>query len=219
MKTFENENYYQALQVSANASADEIRHAYRDALAIYEEESVVTYSLFSEEQRKTLLQAISTAFDTLIDEDKRAAYNQMLIDTGQVEATIFSRRDQRKLAAHSDAQGTSREKSLRQWVQKKANAPEIKHLIEEILSKELLSGFELRQLREAYGIEIPEIYAITKISSSTLKSIEANQFENLPAEIFVRQFLKNYAEILHIDSGHVVESYLNFMAREKPPPH
>ena len=215
MKTFENENYYEILQVPANARADEIKHAYRDALAVYEAESVATYSLFSEEQRETLLQAIETAFGTLINEGKRTAYNQTLIDTGRVDAASFSRQGQRQLAAYSDSRSTSTEKSLSQWVRKKADTPEIRQLIDAILSEEMLSGVALKQLREAYGIEIAEIYAITKISGDTLKRIEANQFDDLPAEVFLKQFLKTYADILHLDSRHVVDSYLKFMAREK----
>ena len=216
MKTFENENYYQILQIPANARADEIKHAYRNALAIYAAGSVATYSLFSEEQRERLLQAIETAFDTLINEETRTVYNQMLIDTGQVDAADFSRQGQRKLGAYCDARTLSNEKSLSQWVQKKADTAEIRQLIDAILSKEILSGLELKQLREAYGIDIPEIHAVTKISSDCLKRIEANQFEDLPAEIYVKQFLKAYAEVLHIDSGHVIDSYLKFMARAMP---
>ncbi|MEE4113694.1 MAG: helix-turn-helix domain-containing protein [Desulfobacteraceae bacterium] len=216
MKTFENENYYQILQIPANARADEIKHAYRDALAIYDAESVATYSLFSDEQRERLLQAIETAFDTLIIEEKRTVYNQMLIDTGQVDAAIFSRQGQRKPAACADTRTTSDEKSLSQWVEKKAETPEIRQLIEAILSKEMLSGVALKQLREAYGIDIAEIHAVTKISGDSLKRIEANQFEDLPAEIYVKQFLKAYAEVLHIDSERVIVSYLKFMAQAKP---
>jgi len=216
MKTFEGENYYQILQVPANAGALEIRRAYRDALAIYEEESIATYSLFSAEQRAVLLQAIEKAFDTLINEDKRAAYNQMLIDTGQMEASIFSRQNQRKLAAYSDTQSTSKEKSLSQWVQKKANAPEINKLMEEVRSKEMLSGRDLKQLREAFGIEFSEIYAITRISSTILNMIEADRFDDLPAEIYLKQFLKAYAEILQIDPQHVIQGYLKNMAQSKP---
>ena len=215
MKTFEDENYYQILQIPANAGADEIKHAYRDALAIYEAESVATYSLFSEEQRERLLLAIETAFDTLINEHKRTTYNRMLIDTGQVDAVDLSREGQRKPATHCDTPTTSTEKCLGQWVQKKADTPEIRQLIEAILSKEMLSGQELKQLREAYGIDIPEIYAVTKISGDSLKRIEADQFDALPAEIYVKQFLKAYAEVLQIDSGHVVDGYLKFMARAR----
>jgi len=216
MKTFEDENYYQILQVPANASADELKRAYRDALAIYETESVATYSLFSDEQREGLLRAIETAFDCLINEDKRTAYNQMLIDTGLVEESIFSEQGQRKLAARSDTPAPSNEKNLSQWVQKRADTPEIRQLIETILSKEVLSGKELKQLREAYGIDIPDIYAVTKISGDSLKRIEADRFDELPADIYVRQFLKAYAEVLQLDPRHVVDSYLKFMARSKP---
>lgn len=213
MNTFENENYYHILQVPFNANAGEIKHAYREALAIYAEESTVTYSLFSAEQRETLLKAIETAFDTLFNEDKRAAYNQMLMDTGQVEPAVFSGRVPRQVDAGSDAEGTSKEKSLGLWVQKKHAEPEIKELTEAILSKELISGQELKQLREAYGIEIPEIYAITRISGDTLRNIEADQFEHLPAPIYLKNFLKAYADILHINAGHVVEGYLKSMAQ------
>lgn len=218
MKTFEDENYYQILQVPANAQADEIKHAYLEALALYEEESVVTYSLFSEEQRDTLMQAIESAFETLIDEEKRAAYNQVLIDSGQVDEAVFSRPVQRKLAAYSDADSTTREQSLNQWVQRKADDPEIRQQIETMLSQDLLSGLALKQLREAYGIELAEIYAVTRISSDTLKKIEANQYDDLPAEIYVKQFLRTYARILGIDAGHAADSYLRRMVREKPGP-
>ncbi len=216
MKTFENENYYRILQVAVDAGADEIRRAYREALAIYAEESTVTYSLFSEEQRETLLQAIETAFETLIDADKRSAYNQVLVDTGQMDAADGFRPAPRKPAAKSAGVGTSKEKILGEWVQKRADVPEIKQRIEAILSKELLSGPELKNLREAYGIELSEIYAITRISGDTLKRIEANQFEDLPAEIYVRHFLKAYAEILQIDPRKVVDSYLKVMAGNQP---
>ena len=101
-------------------------------------------------------------------------------------------------------------------MQKKADVPETRELIEQILSKEIVSGLELKQLREAFGIEISEIYAITKISSTILNMIEGNQFDDLPAEIYLKQFLKAYAEILQIDSRHVVEGYLKLMAQGKP---
>jgi DnaJ-class molecular chaperone len=218
MKTFEGENYYQILQIPADADAVDIRRAYRDALAIYEEESIATYSLFSTEQRAGLLQAIEKAFGTLINEDKRAAYNQTLIDTGQMDASAFSRQSQRKLAAHSDTRITSKEKSLSQWVEKKTDSPEIHRLVDTIRSKEMISGLDLKQLREALGIEFSEIYAITRISSSVLTMIEADQFDDLPAEIYLKQFLKAYAEILQIDPQQVVQGYLTNMTHSEPDP-
>jgi curved DNA-binding protein CbpA len=213
MKTFEDENYYEILQVSPNAGKNEIRQAYREALAIYEEDGVATYSLFSGQQRQVLLQAIESAFDTLIDDGKRTAYDQNLIDTHQVPASIFSSRARRQLAARSDDESTSREGSLDQWVSKRAGSPEIQERIEAIMSQELISGSALKQLREAYGIDLSEIYAITRISSDVLKRIEADRFDDLPATVYLRQFLKTYADILQVDALHVVDGYLKAMTR------
>lgn len=216
MKTFEGENYYQILNVPGGATAIEIRHAYLDALEIYNEDSIATYSLFSADQREMLLQAIEEAFDTLIDEDKRAAYNQMLVDSGQVDPAIFFRRPTETPAAHSENRSIPKEKNLRQWVQKKSQTPEIKALIDQILSKELLSGQDLKHLREAFGIEIQEIHAITRVSSSILNMIESDRFDELPAEIYLKQFLKSYAEILQIESRQVIQGYFRLMRRDNP---
>jgi len=213
MKTFEDENYYQILQVAPNAGRNEIRRAYREALAIYEEEGVATYSLFSDRQRKALLQAIASAFDTLIDDDKRTAYDQTLIDARQVDASIFSSRARRQLAVRSDPGNPSEEGNLSQWVSKRADAPEVQERIEAIMSSEQVSGPALKQLREAYGIDLAEIYALTRISSDVLKRIEADQFEDLPATVYLRQFLKTYAGILQIDAGHVVDGYIKSMTQ------
>lgn len=215
MRFFEEENYYQILQISTNAGVDEIKRAYRDALAMYEEDSVVTYSLFSEDQRAAILRDIETAFGTLINEKKRVAYNQTLIDSGQVEANAFSQKAKRMLSIRSDSDATSKEKSLHLWIEKKADDPEIKNLSEQIHANALFSGPQFKQLREAYGIDISEIYAITKISSDILKKIESNHFKELPAEIYLKQFIHTYAELLHLDPRHAVKSYLKCMALDK----
>lgn len=216
MKTFEKENYYTILDVTPNAGSDEIRHAYREALSVYDQESVATYALFSDAERETLLQAIETAYATLIDDDRRSAYNQMLIDTGQINAASFSSRSRRQLAARSDAGSTTTEASLGRWVAGRSEEPQVKALIETILAKERLSGPDLQQLREAYGIELSEIFAVTRINRDVLQRIEADRFDELPAPVYMKQFLKHYAEILNIDPGRVVADYLDAMTRKEP---
>jgi cytoskeletal protein RodZ len=66
----------------------------------------------------------------------------------------------------------------------------------------------LKKLRKTVGIELSEIDVVTKISVIVLRSIEENQLENLPADIYLKNFLKSYAEILQIDSQRIVDGYL-----------
>ena len=216
MKTFEKENHYTILDLNPNAGSDAIRHAYREALSVYDQESVATYALFSDTEREALLQAIETAYTTLIDPDRRAAYNQMLIDTGQMNAASFSSRDRRQLAARVDTGSTTTEASLGRWVADRSEEPQIKALIETIMAKERLSGPDLQQLREAYGIERSEIFAVTRINRDVLQRIESDRFDELPAPVYIKQFLKHYAEILNIDPARVVADYLDAMTRSRP---
>jgi DnaJ-class molecular chaperone len=213
MKTFETENYYDILQILPNAARDEIRHAYRQALDIYDVESVATYTLFSDQQRETLLTAIEKAFETLVDDEKRDAYDKMLIDSGELDPAAFSGRSRRMPAAGPD---NTREESIRKWVSQQAGNPDIRQRIDAIHSGSQTSGPQLKALRESYGIELSDIYAITRINRDVMMAIEADRFEDLPALVYLKQFLKSYAQILQIDTRHVVECYLKAMAGSEP---
>jgi flagellar biosynthesis protein FlhG len=70
------------------------------------------------------------------------------------------------------------------------------------------TGALLRQIREALGIELREITERTKIGLAYLVSLEAEQFPKLPATVYVRGFLGEYARLLGLDSRRVVETYL-----------
>lgn len=211
MKTFEADNYYEILQVAPDAGRDDIRHAYRQALALYDAESVATYALFSDSQRQALLAAIETAFETLIDHDRRAAYDQMLIDSGQLDADALSDRARRALTALSDTDGAAREESLCRWAARRAEAPEMRRRIEAILAGPRITGPQLKEMRDAYGIDLSEIYATTRINKDVMRAIEADRFEDLPAAVYLKQFLKNLARILQIDASRVVGDYLEAM--------
>jgi curved DNA-binding protein CbpA len=216
MKTFESDNYYAILQIAPDAGKDLIRQGHRRALALYDADSMATYALFSDGQRQALLAAIEKAFETLMDDDRRAAYDQMLIDTGALDGADFPDRAKRELAARSNASGVSREERLRRWAAKKAEAPEMRRRIEALLTEPRFSGPQLKELREAYGIELSEIYAAIRINKDMMTAIEADRIEDLPATIYLKQFLKSLAQILQIDPSLVVERYLDTTGGNRP---
>jgi cytoskeletal protein RodZ len=207
MKNFERLTYYDILKIPPNSSSFEIKRAYRDALSIYNEDSLVTYSLFSSDERDKILKTIEEAFLTLINENKRAAYDRVLTDSGQVDLSITSMRNQKKPVPFYSSNITDID-NFAERVRKKSREQEVKKLTNETLSKDLISGDDLKKVREAVDVEISEINAITRISVSVIKSIEGNQFESLPPGLYLRNFLRTYAETLKIDPQRIIDGYL-----------
>ena len=214
MKSLDGLNYYEILKIPVNASFIEIKRAYRAVLSIYDEDSFATYSLFSNGERDNILKAIEKAFLTLIDEDKRADYDRMLVDSGQLDMSVI-RKEQKKPTPLFRTNDVTNVENLAERVRKKSKEKEVEKLANEILSKDLISGSDLIELRKAVGVELSEIDVVTKISVSVLKSIEENQFENLPADIYLKNFLKSYAEVLQIDSQKIVDGYLKNISHFK----
>ena len=66
------------------------------------------------------------------------------------------------------------------------------------MTKESIGEF-LKRERELRQITLREVAEGTKISIRRLRSIESDQFHDLPAEVFVRGFIKSYAEYIGID--------------------
>jgi curved DNA-binding protein CbpA len=215
MKKFDGLNYYEILKIPRTSSYFEIKRAYKDALSLYNEDSIVTYSLFSKEERNQIIEDIENAFLTLTDDQKRAAYDQMLVDSGQVETLIPSREKQYASSSLSSTHVSVNENHLYSRVKEKLLSENVKTLSDEILSKERLSGDDLKKLRKAVGVKIQEIQHITRISTSVLKAIEENGFEELPPDTYLRSFLRSYAKILQINPQKVIDGYLKTISLTK----
>jgi DnaJ-class molecular chaperone len=207
MKNLDGLTYYEILKIPENSSSFEIKRAYKDVLSMYNEDSLVTYSLFSNEERDKILKTIKEAFLTLIDENKRTAYNTTLLDSGQTKVSITSVENQKKQALTHTYNMTDSENSTERVI-KKVKKKELETLCNEIFSNDLISGDDLKKIRKTAGIELSEINAVTKISISVLTSMEENRIESLPPNLYLKNFLKLYAETLQIDPQKIIEGYL-----------
>src|SRR5437773_6665913 len=72
-------------------------------------------------------------------------------------------------------------------------------------------GEELRREREIRGISLKEIADATKISKRFLEAIEKNDHRTLPAPVFTRGFVREYARYLGLAAEEIVNRY-NFAA-------
>jgi len=95
MRKFEELNHYEIFEISINASAFEIRQAYKEALSIYGDDSPISYSFFPQEESKEILNRIEEAFSTLIDQEKRELYNKMLVREKKLIHPVSQKRERR----------------------------------------------------------------------------------------------------------------------------
>ncbi len=82
-------------------------------------------------------------------------------------------------------------------------------------------GEELRREREIRGISLKEIADATKVSKRFLEALERNDHRTLPAPVFTRGFVREYARYVGLNVEEIVNRY-NFAAAsderiEKPP--
>jgi hypothetical protein len=110
MNKFEELNYYEILEIPVNASSFEIRRAYRNAVEVYNDHSLLTYSLFSAEERVNILKKLEDAYNTLIDRTKRTAYDASLSDKSS--NTDIPQDHKLSLLGHNGRQKSLREKSV-----------------------------------------------------------------------------------------------------------
>ena len=79
-------------------------------------------------------------------------------------------------------------------------------------------GNSLREARLRQGLDFPEIEQGTKIRGKYLRALEDEQFDVLPAQTYVKGFLRSYAEYLGLDGQLYVDEYNSrFVVGEEEP--
>jgi cytoskeletal protein RodZ len=68
-------------------------------------------------------------------------------------------------------------------------------------------GRYLRHAREARAMSVEEVSRATRIPVPSIERIEADHFDDLPGEVFVRGFLKAYARAVSLPVEEVLARY------------
>ncbi len=74
------------------------------------------------------------------------------------------------------------------------------------MSQENVGAF-LRSEREHRHMSLVEISRLTRIPTTSLASIESGRFDELPGDVFVRGFLKAYAQAVGLMPAEVLARY------------
>jgi cytoskeleton protein RodZ len=76
----------------------------------------------------------------------------------------------------------------------------------------------IRAKREALGMTLKDVYAVTRISVVNLEAIENGAFQDLPVPTYTRNFIKTYARALGMDSNPILDSYEAYLTSLQTPP-
>ncbi len=200
------DSHYELLEVPPTASFEDIRRANRRIRDIYGAESIAISGLFDPASLEAVHRRLDLAYTSLMDAAKRKEYDMELFPDGvpmpvslpaqPLGAEVLTPRQPAKV----DDPAT---------LAARPPMPDITPHTE-------FTGPLLRQIREAIGIELREIAERSKIGMAYLNALEAEVFTKLPAAVYVRGFLSEYARALGLDGERVKQTYLARFRATRP---
>jgi flagellar biosynthesis protein FlhG len=198
----EEQTYYEILETEPGVSDEEVRRAYRTLKEIYATSSPVIAGLYDEQELADLHARANAAHDTLFAPERRRVYDLALPEADLARAVRVAAANSARRPGGPGAPGDDRQES-----------PEpIVDLGDDV------SGPALRKLREARGVELGDIAHRTKISERHLRAIEDERFRDMPAAVYVRGYVMEYARALRLDAPRTAESYLRRYNEGMSPP-
>lgn len=209
-------NYYELLEVSSTATAQEIHKAYERIRRVYEPNSVALYSLFTPEETAEMYQRIEDAYRTLVYEDNRRRYDITLrnrdalpdLPASQpappapkyqpqpIQPALSLPSDNRYISAQEEPQQSAALASPQE------PASPISQFIAEF------TGPVIKAVREQRGLTLRNIADMTKLGMRYLEFIEEENFKKLPARPYIRGFLILYAKALGCEPERMAGDYL-----------
>lgn len=247
MRSYHEQDYYELLELTPDATQEEIAAAYSRLKSVFAESSSATFMLFGPDEAASMREMLEAAYSTLSDFASRVAYDSRLgikrarplVQTESTSSTspmtlAAPAQEQEQFGQQPAAQferqpQTIPEPAVAEVVAVKPEPadtggdtaqrhPEWPRMVEgppaDLLSESMEYGGQvLTRLRENRGITIEAIAQRTKITMTHLRAIEANQYDRLPARVYVRGFVTQYARFLGLPSDRVAESYLQIYDR------
>jgi curved DNA-binding protein CbpA len=210
MKRLMKQNFYELLGIEFDASAFEINRAYKQNYQLYHEDSLVSYSLFSREERQEILANLEEAYSTLIDEKKRSQYDQSLIECGLLKEGMKPQNGRRRIDLLSDS-NHSRNNTILAIREELKTMVSSNAVIQQILTHDILRGEDLKKIREELGVSLEILTGMTKIRTIFLRAIEEDEYEKAPSGMFLKSYVKAYAQSIGLDADSVASRYLKGM--------
>lgn len=231
MNTESKMNYYEVLDISENATQQEIHMAYERARKTYSAENKALQSVFSQEEASELRRMIDEAFEVLSNDNYRNVYEKRLLAqtfspsemSAEAIKTASDHLFQRVIPPVISTETLPDNNTIfsvtpqLQGPQQTPQSSPLKRNLDyenEIAAKKDWSGEDLRRLREYKQLSLDELTDITKINPWYIAAIETMDPKNLPVEVFVRGYVLQIAKALGAKEKIVTESYMRLFRKK-----
>jgi len=234
------QSLYDTLELTPDATPQEIRSAYLRLKSAYGKDNIAHYGVFSREETEQLLEAVETAYLILSNPEKRRGYDEAqgfrpssagsraFPSAGSPSADPFLQSAPESLSS-SQLAGLTAAMHPPQAVE--APLPSVSPTIQALQSsldsvmsdldvvirnEQNWSGPAIRRIREARRITLEDLSDYTRISRSYLHALEEENYQKLPATVYVRGFLQQIGRRLKLPVEQLSKQYLDRMRSSAP---
>ena len=191
------DSHYELLEVPPTASFEDIRRANRRIRDVYGAESIAVSGLYEPAGLEAVHRRLDLAYTTLMDAQKRKDYDLDLFPDGVPMPVVHPPSSEHAVPPRPPAKGED------------PATLTVRPPMPELSPRTEFSGPLLRQIREAVGVELREIAERSKLGMAYLQALEGEVWNKLPAPVYVRGFLSEYARALGLDADRVKQTYLD----------
>lgn len=209
----ERKNYYEALEVEPKATPAQIEQAYIRARNAYTGDSVALYSLMTRNECDSILGQIEEAYSVLGFPEKRKEYDR-LRGFNQGTVTNYEHKDQHRhtteIQYENFGSNLMESKVSKIAAQKKFSLEFVEDAEMERSIRECAeyTGQFLKKIREYRNVTTERMAEMTKISKTLLTAIENEDLTKLPADVYVRGYVYQYAKVLKLNPENVAASFI-----------
>lgn len=215
-------NYYEVLEIATNASPQEIEGAYIRARNAYSGDSVALYSLMTKDECDAVLGQIEEAYSVIGFPEKRREYDRLrgFNQSGFAQnysspapsgnSATFESRAKDKVQYEDFGSNLIEAKVSKITAQKKFGLDYVEdtEFDKTIADTTDFNGALLKKIREYKNVTIERMAEMTRISKTHITALENEDLPKLPADVYVRGYVYQYAKVLKLNPDVVAASYL-----------
>ena len=205
-------SYYDILELTADATPQEIRSAYLRLKSSYSKDNVANYSVYTREETDEMLQKIEESYLILSNPERRKAYDL----SHQGHSSVNTHAEHYSFRAEAIPTPVMPSITGAPVVNPYADPFFTQNESDSFSSEQEWSGSAIRRARESKRISIEDLSDYTRISKSYLTALEEEAYQKLPAVVYVRGFLQQVSKRLKLPADVVVQKYIERLKAARP---